>query len=508
MDIGTLKAMILSRWREDCRRDPEQGALIHDLDDAKLQDHIPSLSEKIVRHLRGEPIQNLEADAAKHGRQRRALGYTVAAVMRELQILRRVMSGMVENIVRGQAAAEDIQEARETIIDIMDRSTNISVMQYTIAAEEQRNLAEGEARELHQQRDRFLVTLSHELRNQVSPILLSTQLLRDLKPSDDRIRRIVERIERQARHQSVLIDDLLGISRYRYGKLDLKRENLDLSVPIKHALETFQSDLQIKEIRMAVVMPDQPVEVFADKARITQVVINLLSNAIKFTPPGGAIGIKLGEEEGTAVLRLNDNGVGISSEILPQIFGMFFQADEPALAGKAGLGVGLALCKVLVEMHGGTIEARSEGTGNGAEFVVRLPTIARAPLQRVVGPALKVMIVDDNADHLELMADLLALRGYEVVGARDATEALNLVAKYKPNACVIDIGLPEMDGYQLARKLRQIPETRESRLIAVTGYGTQADKSTFEDAGFDHYFPKPPDLEELTRALSKDRGSR
>ena len=503
-EIAALKGRILDRWREYCRRDPEQAAFIRGLDEERLRDHIPALTEKIIKHLRGEPIQNLESDAAKHGRQRRVLGYSVAPVLRELQILRRVLISMVEEIVGSEKSGKDAESACEIIVDIMDRSTNTSVSQYTIAAEEERNLAEGEARDLLQQRDRFLVTLSHELRNQVSPILLSTQLLKDSNPTDERIGKITERIERQARHQGILIDDLLGVSRYRYGKMELRRENIDLNEPIRHALETFHGDLLLKQTRTKIVLPDHPIVIFADRARVTQIVINLLSNAIKFTAPGGVIGVKLAEEDDTAIIRVNDDGVGISAEVLPNVFRMFFQAEDPSVAGKTGLGVGLALCKVLVELHGGTIEARSEGTGTGAEFIVRLPVTNHAARPHRPNSIKKVLIVDDNPDHLELMADLLELRGYDVLEARDATEALRIVVEQKPQACVIDIGLPDMDGYQLARKLREIPETRDSRLIAVTGYGTQADKGTFEEAGFDRYFPKPPNLDDLTKAL-KDK---
>lgn len=181
---------------------------------------------------------------------------------------------------------------------------------------------------------------------------------------------------------------------------------------------------------------------------------------------------------------------------------MFFQTNEPPKGVQTGLGVGLAVVKVLVELHGGTIEAHSEGEGTGAEFIVRLPTVADMPLTSPA-KARRVLVVDDNPDHLALLAELLRGRGYEVIEAQDASEALRLISSQKPDAYVIDIGLPGMDGYELARKLREIPQTRDSKLIAVTGYGTKADRESFEEAGFDNFFPKPPNIEELSRALSK-----
>jgi signal transduction histidine kinase/CheY-like chemotaxis protein len=504
--IESLKSEILARWRDEVHRDAEQAVQIHQLDDEELQDHLPALTDKIIKLLRGEPTENLEEDAAQHGRQRRALGFSVVPLLRELQIFRRVLTSMVQEVVGANISAEEIERARNLIIDSVDRSMNISVSQYTLMAEGERNSAQGEARELHDQRDRFLATLSHELRNQVSPILLGAQLLKDLKPSDGRMVATIERIERQARHQAILIDDLLDISRFRYGKLQLKREDLDLRVPVQHAVETLQNDFQAKQLKLEVKLPDGPLNASADETRIAQILINLLSNSLKFTPAGGTVYVKLSERTGSAVLTVQDTGVGIDPDLVPQLFTMFFQTNEPPKGAKSGLGVGLAVAKVLVELHGGAIEAHSGGQGKGAEFTVKLPIVANLA-EPSPPPARRVLVVDDNPDHLALLAELLRGRGYNVIEANDAYEALRLVSHQKPDACVIDIGLPGMDGYELARKLREIPATRESRLIAVTGYGTKSDKEAFEEAGFDHFFPKPTDIEELNRALSQASGT-
>jgi len=498
--IESLKGEILTRWRDEVHRDAEQAAQIHQLDDEELEDHLPALTDKVIKLLRGASTEDLEEDAAQHGRQRRALGYSVVPLLRELQIFRRVLTDMQFHIVGADASAEKIERDRNVIIDTIDRSMNVSISQYILAAEEERNSAQGEARELHEQRDRFLATLSHELRNQVSPILLGAQLLKDLKPSDQRMRQTIERIERQARHQAILIDDLLDISRFRYGKLQLKKETLDLRAPVKHAVETLQNDFQTKQLKLEIDLPHRALFGSADATRIAQVLINLLSNSLKFTASGGVVNVRLTEEGNAAVLTVRDTGQGIDPSLLQELFTMFFQTEGPK-TGKSGLGVGLALAKVLVELHGGTIEAGSEGEGTGATFTVRLP-LTSVEAEQLEQSARRVLVVDDNPDHRELLADLLRQRGYAVIEAHDASEALRLITSQQPQACVIDIGLPDMDGYELARRLRKTPASRGSTLIAVTGYGTKADTQAFEEAGFDHYFPKPPNIEELAQILS------
>jgi signal transduction histidine kinase len=293
--IEGLRAQILARWRDEVRRDPEHAAMIHKIGNEELEDHLPGLTDTVIKLLRGEPTetQTLEEDAAEHGHQRRRIGFSVVPLLREFQILRRILTDMLQEIIGANASAEEIERGRKLITDTIDSSTNASVLQFILAAEEERNSAQGEARELHQQRDRFLASLSHELRNQVSPILLGTQLLKDLKSSDLRMEKAIERIERQARHQAILIDDLLEMSRFRYGKLQLKCEDLDLRVSVQQTVETFQSDFQAKQLKIEVELPEGPLFAYADETRIAQVLTNLLSNAMKFTPASGTITVGL-----------------------------------------------------------------------------------------------------------------------------------------------------------------------------------------------------------------------
>jgi signal transduction histidine kinase/CheY-like chemotaxis protein len=502
--LQDLMREIIVRWGEEVRQDPDQPEFIRDLEDQEFTDHFPALAEKVIKLLRGQSVESVEGEAAQHGRQRRSLGYSVVQVLCELQTFRRVLADSVQTIVGSNIKGEALDRSRKAIVDIVDRSMNVSVAQYIAAAEEERNSAQDEAKQLHAQRDRFLVTLSHELRNQVSPILLSTQLLKQLQPTDGRMEKAVERIERQARHQAILIDDLLDMSRFRYGKLKLRRKLVDLRKAIQHALETFQTDFQTQQLKISVDLPERPMFVFADATRIVQVLVNLLSNSIKFTPAEGTIEVRLAQEDETVVLSVRDSGVGISADLLPQLFKMFLQGEESSQGVNTGLGVGLALAKILVEMHDGTIEAHSAGVGKGAEFVVRLPLPDMAAQETSQPRARRVLLVEDNPDQLASLSELLKLNGYEVIEARDASEALRVVSEHKPDACVIDIGLPDMNGYELARKLREVPGTRNSRLVAVTGFGNAEDSETFMQAGFDHYLPKPPDLNELNRILSED----
>ena len=505
--ISRLEGEIMTLWREEALRDVDHAARLHELDDDQLQDHLPSLLRKIIAFLQGEPIGNVEEDGRVHGHERRANGYAVEDLLRELQIFRNILLAMTQQMIGTDVTSEEIDHGRKLILDLIDRSVNASVAQFTIEAEQERSAAEKEARELHAQRDRFLVTLSHELRNQISPILLAVQVMRELKSVDPRIEQGLLRIERQARHQSILIDDLLELSRFRFGKLQLKREVIDLRQPLQHALETLKPDLDAKQLKLEIDVPDRSAPAFADKTRITQVVTNLLTNAIKFTPAGGIISIRLAQRQDSIMLSVRDTGTGISAEAMQQIFQMFFQGDFSSDRAITGLGVGLALAKTLVEMHQGAIEARSEGAGKGAEFVVTLPAakeVARDADKKLSG---KLLLVEDNPDQREALAELLKMRGYQVIEATDGFEALRLVSEHAPDACIIDIGLPTMDGYELARRLRDLPQSRQSQLVAVSGFGMAGDHQAFQDAGFDHYLPKPTNVDELERFLLQYKNS-
>ena len=503
--LEQIKGQIIVRWREEARREPMHAKALESLDNRRLEDHLPALTEKVIQRLRGgTAASDVEEEGRLHGQQRRHDGYTVVDVMKELNLYRRVLLGAVDEVTAQDAPPADIVQARRVILEQVDRSVNASVEQYTTHAEQERNQAQEEAQDLHDQRDRFLMTLSHELRNQISPILLNVQLLNDFKPADPRIQQAVARIGRQALHQSILIDDLLALSRFQYGSLHLKPELIDLREPVRHAFETFEPDLKLKRLKLHAELPQRPVMAQVDRTRIAQIVINLLGNAVKFTPSEGTITVRLARENDSAVLSVKDSGIGIAKEALPKVFNMFFQGKALLKQVNSGLGVGLALAKALVELHGGTIEARSEGENVGAEFLIRLPVPKDLPQVDSDLSNKSVLLVDDNPDQLAGLAELLRMRGYKVIEAGDGFEALRLASEFKPASCVIDIGLPGIDGYEVARRLRALPETRASRLVALTGYNIRDEQQPFKDAGFDRYLLKPTEVDELDRILSTE----
>jgi signal transduction histidine kinase len=505
--LQSRKDEVISLWREEARASPHHSSVVGSLDDKELEDHLPVITDTLIEILHGAKSEKITDEGRRHGHQRRLNGYLIVDVLRELSLFRNLILRMVDETGLEDCSAGEITSARRVILSVLDASTWASVDQYMLEAEAERNAARGEVNELHEQRDRFLITLSHELRNQLAPIILSVQIAADLvakQGSSDRIRKTLDVIGRQARHQAILINDILEASRFRYGMLRLNREMIDLRDTISHAVETFSSDLQAKPLTLELKTPPTPVLAFVDKTRITEVFVNLLSNAIKFTPPNGAISIQLAGQGDAIVFRLKDTGTGIPADVLPHVFDLFYRGEERNPVS-SGLGIGLSLAKTLVELHQGTIVARSEGPGRGAEFVVRIPVSKDQPdaQQSTSSDAKRILLVEDNLDHLEMLAELLEDRKYRVAKANDGFQALRVAVEHKPDVCLIDVGLPEMDGFELARRLRNLPQTRESRLIALSGYAPMEGDKSFVDAGFDEYLTKPANIEVLERILSR-----
>jgi signal transduction histidine kinase len=372
--------------------------------------------------------------------------------------------------------------------------------------------ARAEAEVANRSKDEFLAMLGHELRNPLAPIVTALQLMR--LRGDETLSRERTIIERQVNHLIRLVDDLLDVSRITRGKIELHRERIEISEIVARAIEMASPLIEQRQHKLTVDVPRHGLAVEVDAMRMSQVVSNLLNNAAKYTEAHGTLTITAAAAGDQIVLRICDTGIGLSAEMLPRMFDLFVQERQALDRAQGGLGLGLAIVRVLVELHGGTVEAHSEGLGKGSELIVRLkaasagdqPAGGDAPRpegEAAVRPdALRVLIVDDNADAAELLAASVEMTGHVVAVAHDGPEALKAAADFRPDVALLDIGLPVMDGYELARHLRALPGLSSLRLIAVTGYSQEADRRQAEAAGFENYLVKPIQLAQLHGMLA------
>jgi signal transduction histidine kinase/ActR/RegA family two-component response regulator len=369
-----------------------------------------------------------------------------------------------------------------------------------------RELAEADRR-----KDEFLATLAHELRNPLAPIRTAADLLKraDLPPEAGRTARDI--IERQAQHMTRMVDDLLEAGRITRGALQLHPEKVELAAAARWALEAVQPAFDQAGVALAVHVPDEPLWLEADPTRLVQILVNLLGNAAKYTPRGGHAWLEARRDGDWIEVRVRDDGIGIERQALPGLFRMFAHTRPALERPQGGLGIGLALVRGLVERHGGTIEAHSEGAGRGAEFVVRLPASAApetaAPGQREAAaapaPGRRILVADDNRDGADTLAAILRSMGYEVLVAYDGEEALRGAAQFRPDAMVLDIGMPRGNGYEVAAQAREADWGRDILLVALTGWGQERDKARAREAGFHHHLTKPVDTAALVALLSK-----
>lgn len=363
--------------------------------------------------------------------------------------------------------------------------------------------------DLSRRKDEFLAMLSHELRNPLSPILNAVHLLRLQKDEDPIQRQARSIIERQVEQLTRLVDDLLEVSRITTGRIRLQREHIDLRNVVERAVETLRALIAQRKHELFVSMPPGPVWVFADSTRMEQVAVNILANAVKYTDEGGQIWVTLQCEGDDAALHVRDTGVGIAPEVLPGIFDLFTQASRSLDRSQGGLGVGLTVVQRVVELHGGRVEAYSPGLGRGSEFTVHMPLVPppagpSAPLAKSRGGGvapLRVLVVDDNKDTADSMSLLLRRSGHDIRTAYSGAAALSEVAACPPDAVLLDLGLPEMDGYEVARRLRNHPQCKDVLLIAISGYGQESDRQRTQDAGFDAHLVKPVDIQKVQEVL-------
>jgi PAS domain S-box-containing protein len=367
-------------------------------------------------------------------------------------------------------------------------------------------------READRRKDEFLAMLAHELRNPLAPIRNGVQLLRLGDGVADLRNQTVDMIDRQTMQLVRLVDDLLDVSRITSGKMALQKAAVELSTVIAAAIETCRPAIEGARHALAVDLPEESLLVHADFVRLAQVVSNLLNNAARYTSEGGRLRLAVRREGREAVISLADNGIGIAPEILPRVFEMFMQGGRDPRGAQSGLGIGLALARRLVELHGGTIEAKSDGVDHGAQFTVRLPVLAAQRPEAVRAPPRpnglrsraprRVLVVDDNVDAARALGLLLEQMGHDVQVAHDGLAALEAARGSRPEIVLLDISMPGVDGLGVVRRLRQDPRFQEVPFVAVTGRGSEEDRRASRDAGFDEHLVKPVALESLQRVIA------
>jgi signal transduction histidine kinase/ActR/RegA family two-component response regulator len=395
-----------------------------------------------------------------------------------------------------------------TLVSAVRTALRARERQYQIREHlDERAASEEALRIADQRKDEFLATLGHELRNPLSPLLTAVHLLKATGLSDPVAVRVTGVMERQIRHLVRLVDDLLEVSRITRGLIEIRREYVDLASIVQSAIDTTRPLVDAAKHVVDVELPPERITVHGDAVRLTQVFSNILTNAAKYTDVGGRIAIRVRKDGGRAVVTIRDNGIGIPPEQLSAVFDMFTQVDRSNRRAQGGLGIGLTLVKSLVAMHDGRVEARSGGIGQGSEFVLELPTVDRAdaaaagspPLQRF--PNRRVLIIDDNTDAAETLGELLTALGATVSVVHSGRAALAMLQVFDPDSVVVDIGMPEMDGYEVAQRIRASTRHRRVLLIALTGWGQAHDHRRSAAAGFDHHIVKPPDIERLRQLL-------
>jgi signal transduction histidine kinase len=399
----------------------------------------------------------------------------------------------------------DLEAMRSGAMDYLIKGqTNAALLERSIRY----SIARKRTEEALRRKDEFLAMLSHELRNPLAPIHTALHILEMPQSGTDRAEHAKQVIKRQVEHLTRLVDDLLDVSRIMHGRIELRKQPLDVEDVLKHAIETAQPIIDARGHHLNVTPPQEQILVEGDPVRLSQAISNLLMNAAKYTERAGQIWITANREGDDAVVRVRDSGVGIDPDLLPYIFELFIQDERSLARSQGGLGVGLTLVKRLVELHGGTVTASSAGRGKGSEFIVRVPALrSRSDSKDVrVRPATErkpshVLVVDDNVDAAECIGVMLELKGHKVQVVHDGFAAVEAAKRDKPDVILLDIGLPGRDGYEVAEILRADPELAKTKIVAVTGYGKEDDRQRSAAAGMDHHLTKPVDLEDLDQLM-------
>jgi signal transduction histidine kinase/ActR/RegA family two-component response regulator len=408
----------------------------------------------------------------------------------EIGVLVAAFNDMLAEIGRRSSALQDANRTLEHEMEVRQRAE-----QALIVAD--------------RRKDEFLATLAHELRNPLAPIRTGLDILRLRSGDAQATQRATDIMERQLRQMVRLVDDLLDVSRINTGKFAIKMGRVELKAVVNDALEVVRSYIELHGHELVIDLPDRPVFLHGDATRLAQILSNLLNNAAKYTNRGGRVSLSASVEDKTLTLVVADNGIGIAQEMLDNVFEMFVQVDSTLERTNAGLGVGLSLARRLVELHGGTIEASSEGLGKGSKFTVRLPIVVEPELPTKPTPAAfisaetyRILLADDNVDFVNSIGALLSAMGHSVVITHNGPDALTAAARFCPDYAFLDIGLPQMSGYDLARGIRRLSCGAMTVLIAVTGWGQEKDRQLAFEAGFDHHMVKPVRFEQIEEILS------
>jgi len=423
--------------------------------------------------------------------------------------------GTCTDITEQKLAEDALQKSHEELeIHVQERTSELARTNEVLSSEiAERKRMELALRENDRHKDEFLAMLAHELRNPLAPILHALHVLKKYDHSEPTVVWGHNLIERQINHTSRLLDDLLDVARIIQGKIRLKMDHCDLTRIIMHAVEDCRPMIEARKHRLVLSVPDEPQWLNGDATRLEQIITNLLNNAAKYTDEGGKITLSVITEGNYVLVRIADTGVGISPDLLAHVFDLFTQADRSLAHSQGGLGLGLTLVRQLVEKHDGTVTASSGGIGQGSTFTVQLPLLpvsqsAVIPIHELPDSpvpllsALRIMVVDDYIDAAESLSMLLQMEGHEVRMAHCGLQAIELAQEFRPQVALLDIGLPGINGYELANRLRALPETQEAVLIALTGYGQSEDRSRSQMAGFDHHLLKPVNFVTLSELLA------
>ncbi|MGZ5056234.1 MAG: hybrid sensor histidine kinase/response regulator, partial [Methylobacter sp.] len=460
-------------------------------------------------------IFNLEYRLYRHDGQYRHVADRGVPVL-EADGTTREWVGTCTDITERKLAEEALQKSHEELeVHVQQRTSELARTNEALSNEiVERTRMEQALRENDRHKDEFLAMLAHELRNPLAPILHALHVLKKHDHSDPTLAWGHSLIERQINHTARLLDDLLDVARIIQGKIRLKMDHCDLTQIIMHAVENCRPLIEARKHRLVLSVPDEPRWLNGDATRLEQIITNLLNNAAKYTNEGGKITLSVMRAGNYALVRIEDTGVGISPDLLTHVFDLFTQADRSLAHSQGGLGLGLTLVRQLVEMHDGSVTAASDGIGHGSTFTVQLPLlpVAQSAIEAVqtVPPVppksqsamLRIMVVDDYADAAESLSILLQMEGHEVRTAQCGLQAIELAQEFRPQIALLDIGLPGLNGYEVANRLRALPETQETLLIALTGYGQTEDRNRSQMAGFDHHLLKPVNFEILSGLLA------